>query len=415
MNKFTLDSGLRLVVEYLPHLRSVTSGIWVNCGSVYEDESLRGISHFLEHMLFKGTAQRDALAIASEMEAVGGVLNAFTGKEHTCYYARSLDEHFPKQMDLLADMYCHSLLDQAEFAREKKVIIEEINMYEDSPDEVAMDLFISTIYPSHTYGPPIVGSLQSVKSLTQEQLLAHYRRYYNPQNSVLAVAGNVEPERVRELAEEYFAGFSGGGPAPEIGRPATAPGNSYVFKDIEQSHICLGFPGVTLADDDYYAATIVANALGGGASSRIFQEVREKRGLAYSAYSYLEAYVKGGFFMSYAATTPANAGELIQVLAEQYALLHGQGLSAQEIKQSKDQLKGNLLLNMENTANVMSKLGRAELALGRNYDIEETIARLTAVSEDDIARVIERMMGARQLVLTQVGPEQTPCDIEHLW
>jgi predicted Zn-dependent peptidase len=411
MKKYTLDSGLRLVVEPLPHLRSVTSGIWVNCGSVYEDDAVLGVSHFLEHMLFKGTPKRDALAIASEMEAVGGVLNAFTGKEHTCYYARSLDEHFPLQLDLLADMYCNSLLDPTEFNREKKVIVEEINMYEDSPDEVAMDLFISALYPSHSYGPPIVGSLESVNALTPQQLSQHYRCYYNPSNSVLAVAGKVEPEQVLELAERYFAGFSGGEPAPETPIPLTAPGSNYAFKDIEQSHVCLGFPGVTLADDDYYAATIIANALGGGASSRLFQEVREKRGLAYSAYSYLEAYVKGGFIMSYAATAPKNSGELIRVMAEQFLLLRDQGLSSQELKQSKDQLKGNLLLNMENTANVMSKLGRAELALHRNYDIEETTARLMAVSEDDISRVIARMIVPEQLVLTQVGPEQTPFDV----
>ena len=281
--KFILSSGMRLLVEYMPHLRSISSGIWVNCGSVYENSSINGVSHFLEHMLFKGTKQRSALDIAASMEAVGGVLNAFTGKEQTCYYTRSLDEHFSLQMDLLSDMYQNSLLAVEEFDREKKVIIEEINMYEDSPDEVALDLFTNTIFPSHPYGEPIAGNITSVSALCRDQLAEHYHRFYNPQNSVLAIAGNISPQRAVEEAEKYFQPAVVGQPAPQIAAPTAMGGENFISKDIEQSHICLGFPGVALGDEDYYAATIIANALGGGASSRLFQEVREKRGLAYSA------------------------------------------------------------------------------------------------------------------------------------
>lgn len=412
--KYVLSSGLRLLVEYMPHLRSVTSGIWVNCGSVYEEPSYGGVSHFLEHMLFKGTPRRDALAIAAEMEAVGGVLNAFTGKEHTCYYARSMDEHFSLQLDLLADMYINPLLDKKEFVREKKVILEELNMYEDSPDEVAMDLFTSTLYPDHPYGPPILGTLDSLTTLDQKQLAAHYQKFYNPQNSVLSIAGNIEPEKALEMAERAFSSFNNENMTKSFSAPVTAGGDSFTAKDIEQSHICLGFSGVPLGDKDYYAATIIANAFGGGASSRLFQEVREKRGLAYSAYCFLEAYVKSGFIMAYAATAPNNTAELMKVMGNQFAQLRQKGLTPKEIKQSKDQLRGNLLLNMESTANVMSKMGRTELALGRIFDHEETTARLMAVSDEDIRRTLDRMITPEKMVLAQVGRKQTTIDIKGL-
>ena len=412
--KFILSSGMRLLVEPMPHLRSISSGLWVKCGSVYEDPATSGVSHFLEHMLFKGTPRRDALAIAAEMETVGGVLNAFTGKEQTCYYARSLDEHFDLQLDLLADMYQHSLLAEQEFNREKKVIIEEINMYEDSPDEVAMDLFTSTIFPQHPYGRPIAGTLASVEDLSRDMLAGHYQRFYHPSNTVLAIAGNITTEEAINKAEHYFNANCDCRKTAEIAPPLAQGGDSFIAKDIEQSHICLGFPGVPLGSDDYYPATIIANALGGGASSRLFQEVREKRGLAYSAYCYLENYAQGGLIMAYAATTPKNAAELIKIMAEQFAILAEHGLTDQEISRSKDQLKGGLLLNMESTANVMSKLGRSELALGKIYNAEEIAARLVAVSDDDIRRVIKQLIVPKQLVLAQVGPSQAPITAKEL-
>ena len=412
--KFTLSSGMRLLVEPLPHLRSIASGLWVNCGSVYEQTAINGVSHFLEHMLFKGTSQRDALTIAAEMESVGGVLNAFTGKEHTCYYARSLDEHFALQLDLLTDMYQNSLLAEKEFNREKKVIIEEINMYEDSPDEVAMDLFASTIFPDHPYGAPIAGNLTSVGGLSRDDLTAHYQRFYNPQNTVLAIAGNITPEEAIAQAEKCLTAKHCGDPAPNIDSPTASGGEGFIAKDIEQSHVCIGFPGVPLGSDDYYAATIIANALGGGASSRLFQEVREKRGLAYSAYCYLEAYTQAGFIMAYAATTPKNGAELIKIMAEQFAILADKGLTAKEIAQSKDQLKGGLLLNLESTANVMSKLGRTELALGKIYNAEETAAKLMAVTEEDIQRTINKLIVPDKLVLAQVGPQQANINLKEL-
>ncbi len=412
--RYVLSCGMELLIEYMPHLRSVASGLWVRCGSVYETPSLAGASHFLEHMLFKGTHKRSSLDISSAMEEVGGVLNAFTGKEHTCFYARSLDEHFPRQLSLLADMYTDSLLDPEEFDRERSVIMEEINMYEDSPDEVAMDLFASTIFPAHPYGPAISGTLQSVGALTRDQLWDHYKSFYGPDNTVLAIAGNIEPEKARDMAETQFAGFCGGKTPPEVEIPISVSNAAYQAKKIEQSHICIGFPGAALGDEDYYAASIVANALGGGASSRLFQEVREKRGLSYSAYSYLESYVKAGYIMAYAATTPNKGAELTKVISEQFALLADKGLTKKEIAMTKEQLKGGLFLSLESSANVMSKLGRVYLSLGEVYDPNQTVEKLMAVTPDDVDRVIRKMICRNKAVFVQVGPERIDLDVKEL-
>lgn len=412
--RYVLSCGMELLVEYMPHLRSVASGLWVRCGSVYESPALAGASHFLEHMLFKGTHKRTSLDISAAMEEVGGVLNAFTGKEHTCFYARSLDEHFPRQLSLLADMYTDSLLAPEDFERERSVIMEEINMYEDSPDEVAMDLFTATIFPAHPYGPAISGTLASVGALTRDQLWDHYKAYYGPQNTVLAIAGNVEPEKAREMAEERFAGFCGGKKPQEVEIPVPAAAAAYCAKDIEQSHVCIGFPGAALGDDDYYAASLIANALGGGASSRLFQEVREKRGLAYSAYCYLESYIKAGYMMAYAATTPCKGAELTKVISEQFAILADQGLTEKEIAMNKEQLKGGLLLSLESSANVMSKLGRTYLALGEVYAPNKTVDKLMAVTPDDIDRVIRKMISPDKAVFAQVGPEHIELDVKEL-
>lgn len=412
--KYVLSCGMELLADHMPHLRSVATGLWVKCGSVYETPELAGASHFLEHMLFKGTSRRSALDIAAEMEEVGGILNAFTGKEHTCFYASSLDEHFPRQLDLLADMYTSSLLDEKEFDRERNVIMEEINMYEDSPDEVATDLFTASIFPSHNYGKPIAGTLSSVGALTRDQLWQHYKSFYGPQNTVLSIAGNIEPDRAFELAEKHFEGFSGGSVPAGINIPTSASSAAYIAKDIEQTHVCIGFPGAPLGGADYYAASIIANALGGGASSRLFQEVREKRGLAYSAYCYQESYTKAGYIMACAATTPAKGEELTKVMTEQFAAIAENGLTEKEIKRSKDQLKGGLLLSLDSSSNVMSKMGRTYLSLNKEYDPDETVSKLMAVTPEDIEQVIHKTIRKENVVFAHVGPAEIKQDIKEL-
>lgn len=403
--KMILQNGMRLLVETMPGMRSIATGVWIGAGSAVENESNNGISHVLEHMLFKGTPSRSALDISAAMDNVGGTLNAFTAKEQTCYYARCLDEHFPLSLSLLADMYENALLDASELAREKRVIIEEINMYEDSPDELVMDLFSSTLWPGHSYGRPISGTVSGVSALDRDAVYHYWKDAYHSGNTVLAVAGNISAGQALEWAETYFGQC--------LPRPRLEPkplrigaGDSFIQKDIEQCHICLGFPALPLTDPDYYAAVILCNVLGGSASARLFQEVREKRGLSYSAYSYLEAFALGGFLMAYASAQPASSGELIRVMTEQLLLLKEKGLTEDEISRNQEQLKGSILLSMESTHRVMSKLGKMELALGKVYSTEETVAKLLAVTPDDINRVIDRIIVPERLVMAQVGPQR---------
>lgn len=403
--KYVLSNGMRLLLEYMPHLRSVSAGVWADTGSARETPAQWGVSHLLEHMLFKGTPTRTSLQLSAAMDDVGGVLNAFTSKEQTCYYTKALDEDLELSLDLLSDMYCRSLLDEKDMERERGVVIEEINMYEDSPDELVLDLFFSTLWPEHSYGRSISGTVQSVSALSRQQLFDYWRAHYTAENTVLALAGNVSPERGRELAESFFGGVQPG-PGPQAGLPSplSCSGQAFIEKDIEQNHICMGFPGLSLGDEDYYAAAIACNLFGGSASARLFQEIREKRGLAYSAFSHLDCFRGGGAFLAYASTQPDKTGELVQVMADEFARLAVEGLAAADIERSKRQLKGSMLLGLESTSATMNKLGKMELALGRVYSPEETVARLMAVTPEDVCRAIRRMVRPGSLVLAQVGP-----------
>lgn len=404
--RFVLKNGMRLLLKTMPQLRSVSTGIWTAAGSAREDLSLWGASHMLEHMLFKGTPSRNSLEISSVMDDVGGVLNAFTAKEQTCYYTRCLDEHFELSLALLADMYQHSLLDAEELAREKNVVIEEILMYEDSPDDLALDLFCQTLWPNHSYGRNISGTVESVSALSQAQLQGYLHSWYNSAQTVLVVVGNVSEEQAIAAAERYFTAQPDS-PHAQLALPSCHSGHAYTHKDIEQTHVCMGFPGLAINDDDYYAATIVNSAFGGSASARLFQEVREKRGLAYSAFSYLENFTLGGFFLAYASSQPERTDELLRVMAGEFAKLAEKGLSADEIERGKNQLKGAMLLQLESTSNTMMKLARQELMRGRIFTPEETVERLMAVSEADINRVLGRMLQPGAMVTAQVGPTES--------
>lgn len=412
--KITLPSGLRIVLESMPQLRSVSVGLWVSAGSAFETPAQSGMSHFLEHLLFKGTEKRTALEISATMEGIGGVLNAFTGREHTCYYTRSMDEHFQLSLELLADLFTNSKLDPVEVDRERNVILEEINMYEDSPEDVAAELFLQALWPQHPYGRPISGTSRSVQGVSREDLFQYWRQVYIPERTVLAVAGHVELEQVRELAETLFPVHHGQA-RPELVAPEPHTGSVSKVKEIEQSHICMGFPGVALDDSDYYAANVLANILGGGACSRLFQEVREKRGLSYTSYCYLDAYVGGGYLMAYSATQPGRTKELIDVMAEQFRDIATQGVTDTELQRSKDQLRGSLLLSMESSSTVMSRLGRTELSQGQLYNVEEKVSALAAVSQADIRRVTERLFQPGHMVLAQVSPDPAPVEAKSLF
>ena len=413
--KFRLANGMEVVVEQMPGCRSVACGLWARAGSAWESKDIAGVSHFLEHMLFKGTGRRNAQQIAAAMDDVGGMLNAFTGKESTCYYTRALDEHLPLSLDLLSDIYLNSQLAEQECSLEKDVIIEEINMYEDTPDDVAGDLFAATLWPLHSYGRPVIGSKKSVEALSRLELYDYYRRNYAPDNTVLAIAGNVTPEVALGEAERYLGEFGGSSEVPRADIPQTVSDSAAIYKDIEQMHVCLGFPAVAEADDDYYAAHLLTNILGGGMSSRLFQEIREKRGLSYSAYAYLSSYAKDGYLCAYASTRPQKLNELVRVMAGELQKIVSGGITSAELDAAKQQIKGGLLLGWENSGNVMNRIGKHLLTLGKLYSVEETLVRVMAVEMEDMGRLARRLLDPDKAVLSVVGALDKPLELSGIW
>lgn len=412
--KDVLPNGMRVLTEELPHLHSVATGVWVGVGAAHEPAYLGGISHYLEHMLFKGTQKRNARELAEALESVGGQMNAFTSREYTCYYTKTIDEDFNLSLDILSDMYLYSLLDEAEFEREKQVILEEISMYEDSPDDVVQDLFTSTLWQGHNYGRPIIGSRETVSNLQARDLINYRQSSYCPSKTVLAVAGNVRREDVLEKVDKYFLFPACQGRVADYQEPQSHSARKFTYKDIEQTHICFGLPAVKESDEDFYTANVLNMALGGGVSSRLFQEAREKRGFCYSIYSYLTAYSKGGSLTAYASTNPRKVPELVKVIWEQMADIRSKGLAEEELSRAKQQLKGSLLLGMENSSNVMSRMGRMETSLGKLLSVEDVVDKVMQVSNEDILSVAARLFQGDKLVLSMVGPEEYALDLANL-
>lgn len=392
MNKYTLSNGLRVVVEYLPTFRSVSFGIWVKTGSRNETPENNGISHFVEHMLFKGTNGRTAKDIADLFDGIGGNVNAFTSKEYTCYFAKVLDEHLPIAVDALADMFFESKLDAEELAKEKNVILEEISMYEDTPDDKVHDESSRAAYGDHPLAYSILGLEERLTAMNSDSLRSYMDDTYTLENTVISVAGNVEEGKLLELLEKYFGRFQNKGQSSLIEVPKFH--GDYVFfkKKTEQNHICLSFPGCSNSDPQLYAMILLNNALGGGMSSRLFQEIREKRGLAYSVYSYHTSYADSGLFTLYAGTAPKQTKEVLDLTLEQMEELAVKGLSDEELHRGKEQLKGSLILSLESTSSRMNRLGKNELMIGRHFTLDEMLQRIDNVTMKDVREVTERML-----------------------
>lgn len=412
--KDILPCGLRVVTAEMPSLYSVTAGIWVATGSSFEADEPAGISHFLEHMMFKGTEKRSAKEIAEVIEGVGGQMNAFTSKENTCYYVRVLSENFALGMDVLSDMLLASTFLPEEFSREQGVILEEINMYEDNPDDLVGEVFNKTMWPSHPYGQPIIGTLDSVGNMSRDQLVAYYRKAYAPEHIVLVVAGSISHQKVLEQAELYLGNLRGSWEKPSIQIPSPQSAQSYVHKDIEQTHIVLGVPGIAGNDKERYTLSVLVNALGGGVSSRLFQEAREKRGLAYSVYAYANSYIKGGNLACYASASPRKAEEALHVIASQLGDVASHGLHEGEIECSKQQIKGGLLLGLESTAGLMNRLGKWESSYNEYFTIEETVEQVMAVTPAEVKNLAARLIVPKKLVFAQVGPQELKVDLKSL-
>ncbi|MCB8815571.1 M16 family metallopeptidase [Desulfosporosinus shakirovi] len=402
--KTLLPNGVRIITEEIDHVRSAALGIWVGAGSRDEREGFEGISHFIEHMFFKGTEHRSARALAESLEAVGGQLNAFTTKEYTCYYAKVLDEDLDLAIDVLSDMFFSSLFDEKEIEKEKNVVIEEIKMYEDSPDELIHDVFSEYVWNDHPLGKPILGTEESIRSLSREKIMQFLTEHYAPDNVVISVAGKIKHEDVVAKLSPHFGTFKRGGRRVLEETPKGLTIEHYQKKDTEQMHILLGVPGLGQDDEDIYAMHIFNNILGGGLSSRLFQEIREQRGLAYSVYSYHSTYVDTGLFAVYAGTSPKNTQEVVVCILEELMEMKTKGISVEELVRTKAQIKGGLYLGLEAVSSRMSRLGKTELTYNRVLSPEEVVEKLEKVTQEDVLRVIGRLWQKDNISIMTLGP-----------
>jgi predicted Zn-dependent peptidase len=399
----TLDSGATVVSEHMSEVRSVSVGFWFDVGSRDEPADLSGTSHFLEHLLFKGTGTRSAKDIANVFDAVGGDVNAFTGKEYTCFYARVLDEDVGMALGVLTDMLTDSKIDSAELESERKVILEEIAMHEDAPDELVHDLFFRSMWDGHPLGQPVLGYNETISALTRGQVVDYWRSRYNAPNLVVAAAGHVDHAQLVDRVGDLFD-RSGTRTHRPSGGPQSHAGVDVHKRPTEQAHIILGMEGLPQGHDDRHALTVLDTVLGGGMSSRLFQEVREKRGLAYSVYSYRSLFADSGTFGIYAGTTPQNVETVIDIVQEEIASILTDGIMPAELERAKGHVKGSLVLSSEDPGSRMNRVGKQQLTTGEILSIDELIDRFDRLEMDDIARVAQNVLGSGRSRVTVLGP-----------
>jgi predicted Zn-dependent peptidase len=410
ISRTVLPGGLRVITESLPTVRSAALGIWAGVGSRDEDRPHAGATHYLEHLLFKGTSRRSALEISAAMDAVGGELNAFTAKEYTCYYARVLDTDLPLAIDVLSDMVNSSLVSAKDVDAERGVILEEIAMNEDDPSDLVHEAFTAQLFGDTPLGRPILGTVDSINAISRDQIFEHYQARYTPDNLVVAAAGNLEHEQVVELVRQAFAPVLGGdrGPAsPRLGGTAgddaRGSGVRLVSRPIEQANLVLGCAGLARSDERRFALGVLNSALGGGMSSRLFQEVREKRGLAYSVYSFSSQHADTGLWGIYAGCLPAKADDVLAICREEIAKVISDGLTDEELDRGKGQLRGSIVLGLEDPSSRMSRLGKAELVHPNLEPVEDILASIEAVTDQDVREIAAAVLGQPQ-ALAVVGP-----------
>ena len=394
IEQFTLPNGLRVLCEQLPHLRSVSMGVWVKAGSILEREHENGLSHLIEHMAFKGTGRRSAKQIAQEMDAVGGYLNAATSKLCTCYYAKVIDENLPLAADILSDIVRFPAIDPQELDKERNVVLEEISMTDDSPEDVAYDLIASAMFGKQPLGQTILGPRELIASYTREDILAFRARHYSPMNTCVAIAGNFDLNQVKDLMAQRFGDWTGGaGEIFPVNAVNQRPQTLTADKDTEQAHICLGYRGKPLGDADAYPMAVFNSILGGGMSSRLFQRIREESAMAYSVYSAPSAYPHCGDFTIYAAVSPRNVKTVLAQIDEETSLLVREGATQEEFDMAKAQLKGGFILGQESAYNRMNSMGSNMALMNRVITTDETIRRIEAVTPEDVRRVAAETLG----------------------
>lgn len=413
--KVTLENGVRIVCEKIPYVRSVSIGIWVGTGSRNENRKNNGISHFIEHMLFKGTDNRSAKEIAESIDNIGGQLNAFTGKECTCYYTKTLDNHIDISVDVLADMFFHSKFARKDIDVEKKVIIEEIGMYEDSPEELVHDILSETVWDGNPLGYPILGSQKCLKSMNKEKISEYIDMNYTPQNTVVAVAGNFDDDYLINSISKHFSNWEpGNGIHSDFEKVEFISDVKIKEKDTEQVHVCIGFNGIEHGNDKLYTLLAINNIFGGGMSSRLFQKIREEKGLVYSIYSYPSSYKNAGLFTIYAGMNPEHLERVINLVDEEITLLLKDGITYEDLAKSKEQLKGNYILGLESTSSRMNSIGKSELMLGYILSPEEILKKIDEINMESVHEIIANVFDNKKRSVSVVGNIKKDMDINQL-
>lgn len=403
IQKHVLNNGIRVITERIPSIHSVALGVWIQHGSRHEPPELSGCSHFIEHMLFKGTTTRSTHDIACQIDAVGGMLNAFTSREHSCYYAKILGDSLPLAVELLSDLLLNSTFDPDELEKERRVILQEISMLHDSPEELVHEMVCQGLWEGNALSRPVLGTQDSVANVSREQMIKFMHDHYCGRRIIICAAGNVDHREMRELVEEAFGSLGAGEPLPEQSSPEIHCGVDIETRDLEQVHMCLAAPGLPQADPNRYPLYLFNTVLGSSMSSRLFQNVREERGLAYSIYSYLNGFTDCGSQVVYAGVAPTDVHESIDLILRELRQLCRTPVHQDELTAACNQLKGNLLLSLENSDNRMSRLAKDEIYFGRCIPIEDVIENIDSVTPEQIVEVGSRLMHGKDFHLQLIG------------
>jgi predicted Zn-dependent peptidase len=404
IKKTVLDNGLTIITEQMNNVRSASVGIWVRSGSRHETQEFNGISHFIEHTLFKGTRNRTSREIAIESDAIGGNVDAFTSREIASYYVKVLDEHLPRAFDLLGDLVTNPLFEDQELDRERNVVIEEINMVEDTPDDLVHEVFISNFWPDHPLGRSILGTVETLSTFDHDKVAEQFFSVYTPRNLVVAGAGNFEHDALVEMASHHLGILSDRAANLASSPPCSTARKIVINKDLEQAHLMLGMRCPSMVSEDRYCTHVLNVMLGGGMSSRLFQTIREEHGLAYSVFSGVNSYTDAGYLSVYAATSEEQIQEVIRLTLEEFSKLKNDEVSDAELQRSKDQLKVSIMLGLESTSSRMSNLARQEIFFKRQATLDEILQRIDKVSVDDVRRIAGDVFRGDQFAVTALGP-----------
>ncbi|NWF92012.1 MAG: insulinase family protein [Syntrophaceae bacterium] len=402
--KTVLENGIRVITEEIPYLKSVSIGVWVTTGSRDEQPHENGISHFIEHLLFKGTERRTAFDIAREIDSVGGTLNAFTGREYTCFYAKVIDKNLPLAIDLLSDIFLNSLMDVKDVEKERMVILQEIKMVEDTPDDYIHDLFNRVCWGDHPLGFPIFGTTELVQSFKRDQIYQYFKENYQPNRIIICAAGNLHHQEVVDSIRATFGQLLNSKRVRERVRPDSISTTNIWTRDLEQVHFCLGTRGLQYNHSLRFASYVLNSILGGGMSSRLFQEIRENRGLAYSVYSYLPTYIDTGLVVVYAGTSGTSFQETIKLILSEFQRLKKEPFKSGELEVAKEQLKGNLLLSLESSDNLMTRLAKNEIYFQSYLPVEQVLRGIDEVEEEVVRELARNIFDERFFCLTVLGP-----------